>query len=77
MYKETLGIEFPKDLSGIYKAVMTRHDIVHRNGKTTKNEEVHVSADDVNELIVSVQTFVNHINMKIVAGNNSGGLGEF
>jgi hypothetical protein len=77
MYKDTLGIDFPKDLGGIYKAVLTRHDIVHRNGKTTKNEEVNVSADDVNELIVAVQAFVKHINDGIVAMNNPWGPDEF
>ena len=77
MYKDTLNIDFPKDLGGIYKAVLTRHDIVHRNGKTTKNEEVNVDADDVNELIIAVQAFVKHINDAIVAMNNPWGPNEF
>lgn len=77
MYKDTLNIDFPKDLGGIYKAVLTRHDIVHRNGKTTKNEEVKVDADDVNELIIAVQAFVKHINDAIVAMNNPWGPDEF
>lgn len=65
MYKDTLGIDFPKDLGGIYKAVLTRHDIVHRNGKTTENKEVNVNANDVNDLIAAVQAFVSHINEKL------------
>ncbi|MFC1884764.1 zinc-ribbon domain-containing protein [Thermodesulfobacteriota bacterium] len=33
MYKEVLGVEFPDDISNIHRAVLIRHDIVHRNGR--------------------------------------------
>ncbi|NYF91514.1 hypothetical protein RBB79_17875 [Tunturiibacter empetritectus] len=38
MYKDTLDITFPKNLGALYKAVLQRHDIVHRNGKSKAGE---------------------------------------
>jgi uncharacterized protein (TIGR02646 family) len=51
MYQDTLEIDFPKDLGFLYKAVLIRHDIVHRNGKD-KNGKFHsISAEEVEKLI--------------------------
>jgi hypothetical protein len=62
MYKATLSVDFPKDLGGVYKAIRTRHDIVHRNGKTVDNEEVKVEADEVAGLIVAVSGFIAQVD---------------
>lgn len=62
MYKETLGIEFQKDKKDIYKAIMTRHDLVHRNGKTKDGTEINVEEPDITTLIDIVSDFVNAID---------------
>ena len=36
MYKDTLGIDFPENISAILRAVDDRHDMVHRNGKNKR-----------------------------------------
>ncbi len=41
MYRDTLGINFPPDMGELHKALIVRHDCVHRNGKT-KDEKEHV-----------------------------------
>src|SRR5882762_845899 len=34
MFRDTLGIEFPSDVKQLHRAIIIRHDCVHRNGKT-------------------------------------------
>lgn len=65
MYKATLNVDFPKDLGEVYKAIRTRHDIVHRNGKTLENEEVKVGADEVIGLIVAVSGFIAQVDSSL------------
>jgi hypothetical protein len=61
MYHATLNVDFPDDLSAIYRAVLTRHDIVHRNGKTKDGNEIIVTPKDISKLIEAVKAFVEHI----------------
>ncbi len=61
MYRDTLGIQFPKDLKSLYKAVLVRHDIVHRNGKDKTGKFHSVSANDIDTLLIDVKVFVEHI----------------
>lgn len=62
LYKLTLGIEFDKKLLGkLSKAVLTRHDIVHRNGKKKDGEKVILSKEQIFELISWVREFVRQI----------------
>jgi hypothetical protein len=62
LYKLVLGIEFDKKLLGkLSKAVLTRHDIVHRNGKKTDGTMVVLSKEQVIELIAWVRDFVQQI----------------
>jgi uncharacterized protein (TIGR02646 family) len=64
MYSDTLGIEFP-DLSVIYKAVLKRHDFVHRNGKTKDGKKHELENKDIEDLSKSTEAFVNDINDQI------------
>jgi uncharacterized protein (TIGR02646 family) len=64
MYTDTLGIEFP-DLSIIYKAVLKRHDFVHRNGKTKDGKKHELTNKDIEDLSKSTEDFVNNINGQI------------
>lgn len=49
MYEDTLSINFP-DISAMQKFVIQRHDLVHRNGKTTGGDKVSVSEKTIAEL---------------------------
>lgn len=62
MYKSTLGINFPSDISYLCKAVKIRHDIVHRNGKSLEGDEHNITMDIINELVEKAIDFVRHID---------------
>jgi hypothetical protein len=62
LYELVLGIKFDKKLLGqLSKAVLIRHDIVHRNGKKTDGTAIILSREHVIELISWVREFVQHI----------------
>lgn len=65
MYRATLGIEFPSDSGAIFRAVLTRHDIVHRNGKTKDGKEILITPKGVTDLIDAVERFVQHIDSQL------------
>lgn len=66
MYKDTLGIIFPQ-FGEIYKSVLIRHDLVHRNGKTKEGDEVLINKEAVTELIGNVRLFVCDIDEQLHA----------
>lgn len=61
MFASALEIRFGKHLGPIAKAIPTRHDIVHRNGKSKDGEVVVVGRDDVTALVDSVLALASHI----------------
>lgn len=63
IYKNTLGIEFP-DITDLIKIVLTRHDMVHRNGKNKDGTTIKINKDIVNDVINKVETFAKDIEMK-------------
>lgn len=65
MFKDSLDTEFPKDMSGIFKAVKKRHDLVHRAGKDKDGNTVSVTREELSDLINSVTGIVGHINEQI------------
>ena len=65
MYLDTLGIEFPKGLSPLFGAILKRHDIVHRSGKTKAGELVSTSIEELESLIVMVINLVSDIDEKV------------
>ncbi len=72
MYKSTLDVSFPSDLSNIFKAVVKRHDLVHRGGKNKDNESVVVTDQDLNNLIVEAESFINSVNEQIDSYDEDG-----
>lgn len=64
MYRDCLGVSFP-NFGEIYKAVLTRHDLVHRNGKTKEGEEVEVDENAVTELIEKMRIFIHEIDEQL------------
>jgi hypothetical protein len=69
LYKNVLGIRFPQDLTSLNKIIMTRHDIVHRNGKTVAGKPVNLSVDDVKNTIKVISDFVSHVEKQLSARN--------
>ena len=65
MYKDTLDIDFPKDIGAIFRAVIKRHDIVHRNGKTKSGDEISIQQQDVIDLIAAVNNFTQDIDAQL------------
>jgi hypothetical protein len=65
MYKATLDVSFPADLSSIFKAIVNRHDLVHRGGKNKDGELVVITVELLNALISDAENFINPINEQI------------
>src|SRR5215831_15403839 len=51
MYKDVLNVEFPTDLASVFRAIETRHDIVHRGGKSKSGASTSVTQKEVRSLI--------------------------
>jgi len=66
MYESTLDISF-SDFSAVQSDVGIRHDLVHRNGKTKKGEEIDIDTAKVDEAIVRVVNLVDQIDRKLRA----------
>jgi hypothetical protein len=65
MYKAVLGVEFNNEMGDLVKAVLKRHDIVHRNGKTKSGEDIALTKNDVIELVSKVESFIQDIDLKM------------
>lgn len=61
MYVATFKIEFP-NIENLSKSIATRHDLVHRNGKTKENIQVVVNTETINKLIELILEFVEEIS---------------
>jgi len=64
IYKETLNINFPL-INQLQKDISIRHDLVHRNGKNKKGDQVLVSKEIIEEFILRVESFVNEIDQQL------------
>jgi len=60
MYKSVLDIDFG-DISLLYKAVLVRHDCVHRAGYDVEGKKTEISIESIRELI----NLCNDLTMKI------------
>jgi hypothetical protein len=61
MYKSTFAICFP-NFSEIQRDIVTRHDLVHRNGKTKEGTEISVDESIVDEVICRIESFVDELD---------------
>lgn len=68
LYKEVLATSFPDDISELVKAVDTRHDIVHRNGKDFHRNAVIVTMAKVQVVAELVDETVKYIDKQIKDG---------
>lgn len=69
IFKDVLLVSFPeKDRSFLNRAVQQRHDIVHRNGRTTTGKDVSVAHQDVGQLDKVVRDFIASVDGQILDG---------
>jgi len=69
IFRSTLLTEFPAvSLPFLGGAVKRRHDIVHRNGRNTEGELLHIGYSDVAELAHDVLIFTRAIDAQIIDG---------
>jgi hypothetical protein len=59
-------VGFQKDYTNILRAINTRHDIVHRNDKTTKGSIHKKSRKQVISLMDEVKEFVDVVNEQML-----------
>ena len=60
LYKSTFNIDLG-NIGTLMKAIQKRHDIVHRNGHDKNGNVVEITKGDVQQLILDVSNFINHI----------------
>jgi hypothetical protein len=65
LYNNVYGIDMRKHTAILSKAVTIRHDVVHRNGKTKDGDLVIIKKDDIEELIINVDSLVQEIENNI------------
>lgn len=65
MYATVLGVKFPDGIGEIFKAILIRHDLVHRNGLTRDGQTISITADAVEELTRAVETLVEVLDGQI------------
>lgn len=68
IYKDTLEVDLG-DIGIAYKAVLTRHDLVHRNGKTKDGVEVVIDSVIIDQLFSDIETFIGNIDKQIEEKN--------
>lgn len=69
IFSSVLLTEFPaKSIPFLRAAVKLRHDIVHRNGRNTEGELLHIGHSDVAELAHEVLNFTRAIDEQIIDG---------
>jgi hypothetical protein len=61
MYRDTLGINFPPDMGELHKALIVRHDCVHRNGKTKDEKEHVLNESHIGDLLSEANKLVRWI----------------
>lgn len=59
MYRDVLNVHFPEDCGAIHRAVMVRHDLVHRNGRTKDGKTHRMDQKHLNKLLQALEEFVN------------------
>lgn len=70
LYKAVLNVEFP-EYGSLAKSVSIRHDIVHRNGKDKKGNQVNITKSDVQDLAQSVSDFIKNLDGQIYEHEHS------
>jgi hypothetical protein len=65
MYFNTLGVKFPSDLKVIKKAILERHDIVHRNGLNKDGQRGQWDTEAITDVIDAVKKLADAIECQM------------
>ncbi|MEB5924747.1 HEPN/Toprim-associated domain-containing protein [Franconibacter daqui] len=69
MFRDVLLIDFPESfITALNRAVTKRHDIVHRNGRTTGGLPLVIISEQVSELMYVVREFVQYVDKQVLDG---------
>lgn len=71
MYRATLEVDFPSDADDIFGAILIRHDIVHRNGKTKDAVEISITKGDIQSLVAAARAFIQQIDRQLTQVRNA------
>ena len=71
MYRATLEVDFPSDADDIFRAILIRHDIVHRNGKTKDGVEISITKGDIQSLVPAARAFMQQIDRQLTQVRNA------
>lgn len=71
LFKSTFNVMFPDNLDDLYRAILLRHDIVHRNGKTKDGSDIAITQGEVRKLIEVCGQFVNCIERQMPGENQT------
>jgi len=71
IYESILNVKFPDDLTILTKAILNRHDIVHRNGKTKNGSVIELNKDKVFELVQKANSFIDSIDLQLAEKSNT------
>jgi hypothetical protein len=66
MYRSVFNIDFG-DIKWLFKAVVVRHDCVHRAGYDKEGEEVNINLDAILELIRACERLVHEVDAAVLA----------
>jgi hypothetical protein len=64
MFSSTFKIDFPS-IETLSKAVNTRHDLVHRSGKTKENVEVDIDKKQIDDLLTAISSFTEDLSKRL------------
>lgn len=76
MYKSTFDIGFP-NFPEIQRDIVTRHDLVHRNGKTKDGKEISVDELVVDKVICRIESFVDELDRMLKDKERSESMRKF
>lgn len=66
LYKQVLDVDFPDNLAAIARLVDTRHDLVHRNGKTKEGQSIPIRERDVRDAAKLMLGFIVHVEKQLL-----------
>jgi len=65
MYRSVFGIDFG-DISWLFKAILVRHDCVHRAGYSKKEEKADISVESIRQLMVLCNELTKKIDSHLL-----------
>jgi len=65
MYRAVLEVKFPSDMDAVFKAVIVRHDLVHRNGKTKDGSLHRLKQSSLESVFSKIEAFVSFVDEQV------------